>query len=291
MRSCWLFVFLALCAVGCGGGESPKNTAPPSGASTEVPTVMSPVSESSTPSAEGKSKAKGPGADGVRRKLIYTATVELVVEDFDPVQARVESLVKQFDGYLGHSTVSGSPGHPRSGQWTIRVPVEHFEAFLTAVRQVGEVQSVSSDSKDITEEYYDVEARIRNKKQDEARLLKLLADATGKLEEIVAVEKELSRVRGEIEQLEGRLRVLNDLSTLSTVTLRITEVKEYAPREAATYSTRVRRAFEGSINAVVFTAREFSILVVALLPWLVVLLVPAAIFLLLVRWGSRRRRS
>lgn len=290
MRHCWLVVLLVLGIHGCSG-ETPQNARPPAKASDQAATAASSAIDSPAPNAQGKAKSKGPSPDGARRKLIYTATVELAVEDLDAVQSRLESVVKQFDGYLSHSSVSGSPGYRRSGQWTIRVPVEHYESLLAALRQLGEVQSFSSDSKDVTAEYYDVDAQIRNKKEEEKRLLKLLADATGKLEEILAVERELSRVRGEVEQLEGRLRVLNDLATLTTITLRITEVEKYTPHEAPTYATQLRRAWAGSIDSLVLTARGLSLVGIALLPWLLVLLLPVVLVLLLVRWVRRRRRN
>ena len=214
-----------------------------------------------------------------------------MVEDFEPIPARIEALVKRFDAYLARSNVTGTPGTPRTGQWTVRVPADRYDAFLAASRQLGEVRRVGSDSQDVTEEFYDVEARIRNEKQEEARLLKLLDTATGKLEEVLAVEREVSRVRGEIEQSEGRMRVLNDLTALATVDLVVTEIKDYVPEEAVTYWTRLRRAFEASIRALVFTADQLSIAVVAISPWLAVILMPGVPLAFWVRARRRRRRN
>lgn len=170
------------------------------------------------------------------------------------------------------------------------MPVEHYKEFLEAARKLGEVRSERSDSQDVSEEYYDLEARIRNKKQQEERLLELLADATGKLEEVLSVERELARVRGEIEQMEGRIRVLNNLTSLTTVNLSIDEIKDYVPEEAATYTTRLRRSFGNSIHALKTTAETVSIAVIVALPWLGVLLVPVILLVILVRIARRRRR-
>ena len=181
--------------------------------------------------ADDKAKSsQPPSTDALQRKIIYTATVNLVVEHFDPIPAQVEALVNRFGAYVARSQITGSPGSPRHGQWTLRVPAERYEAFLAAAREIGEVQNVSSDSQDVTEEYYDVEAHIRNKKQEETRLLELLSKATGKLEEVLAVERELARVRGEIEQMEGRLRVLSNLTTMSTVNLESVRSRITFPR-------------------------------------------------------------
>ena len=143
------------------------------------------------------------------------------------------------------------------------------------------------DSQDVTEEFYDVEARIRNKKKEEDRLLELLDTATGELEDILAVERELSRVREEIERVEGRLRVHKDLTSLTTINLSVTEVKDYVPEEAATYATRVRRAFQSSITALVATMQGLSILAVAAAPWLAVILALGLVLMLF--WMALRR--
>ena len=91
-------------------------------------------------------------------------------------------------------------------RWKIRVPVDQFESFVQKVVALGELERTLRTSQDVTEEYYDIEARIKNKKVEEERLLKHLEKSTGKLEEILAVEREISRVRGEVERLQGRLQ-------------------------------------------------------------------------------------
>jgi hypothetical protein len=228
-----------------------------------------------------------PARAALERKIVYTAEIELVVEDFEPIPDQVAALAKQFDGYLASSTLTGSPGSPRTGQWRIRVPVARYEAFLAACRQLGEVRRVSVDSQEVTEEYYDLEARLRNKKTEVERLRKLLEETAGELEDVLAVERELSRVEEEIERVEGRRRVLEDLTSLTTINLKIDEIRDYVPEEAASYATRVRRGFSRSIAALVVTAQGLSIAIVAMLPWLGVLLVlGVAVWL---PWRASRR--
>jgi hypothetical protein len=286
MRSWWLVLLGVILLVGCGA-NAPKRAAP---ATSKVDATPARIIVGAA-SGEAKSADAPPSAQAIQRKIVYRATVELVVENFDPVQSRVERLVKEFDAYLARSAVSGTPGTPRSGRWTIRVPADRYEAFLDAAREVGEVRRVSSDSQDVTEEFYDVEARIRNKKQEEARLLKLLETATGKLEEVLAVERETARVRGEIEQAEGRMRVLSDLTTLATIELQVDEIKNYVSEESATYATRVRRALDASLASLFSTAQQLSIAGVAMAPWIAVLLVPGLPLLLWVRARHRRKRG
>jgi hypothetical protein len=225
-----------------------------------------------------------PDGERLERKIIYTADVDLVVEQFDPVPEQVKELVKKFGGYVARSNLSGSPGQRRVGEWTLRVPVERFEECLTAARGLGELRALRSDSQDVSEEFYDLEARIRNKKDQEERLRRHLADSTAKLEDILAVEREIARVREEIERMEGRVRVLSDLTSLTTIRLRIEEIRGYVPEEAPTYATRVGRAFYGSLSSLVSTAERVSIAAVAVAPWIPVVLV----VLLLAVWLLKR---
>jgi hypothetical protein len=241
----------------------------------------------SLPDRESPATSSAAGVDASKRKIVYRAQVDLVVEEFTPLPERIEAAVKDHGGFISASTVTGSPGTPRSGRWTIRVPVDQFAGFLAAARQLGEVRSIHSTSDDVTAEYYDIEARIRNKQQEEERLLKLLAEATGKLEEILTVERELSRVRGEVEQAQGRMRMLKDVTELTTVTVSVTEIKNYVPEQAPTYGTRVRRAWDSSSAALVRTLQALSLVAVALVPWLPVPLVP--LLLILIARRLRRR--
>lgn len=287
---------VAVCAcllalLGCGA-EMKSNFTPDM--------AMTTPSESPPPAVEalpfaGSAEQKPPSSrsaterDAAKRKIVYRADVDLVVEQFEPLPEQIEAAVKQHGGFVSASNITGSPGRPRSGRWTVRVPVDRFTEFLAAVRQLGEVRSINSTSDDVTAEYYDIEARIRNKQQEEERLLKLLAEATGKLQEVLAVEKELSRVRGEIEQAQGRMRMLKDVTDLTTVTVSVTEIKNYVPEEAPTYLTRVRRAFSASTTTLVISAQGLSLVAVALVPWLPVPL--AIVLIVLAVRRARRRRS
>jgi hypothetical protein len=86
------------------------------------------------------------------------------------------------------------------------------------------------------------------------------------------------------------MRVLNDLTALTTIELSVNEIKNYVPEEAATYGTRVRRALGGSVDTLVSTAKSVSIALIVLLPWLVVFLVPLTLLMLLVRIRRKPRR-
>jgi hypothetical protein len=230
-----------------------------------------------------------PGSDaaaapaGADRKIIYSATVDLAVDNFADTPEKVAALVKQFDGYVAGSNLSGSKGESRQGTWKVRVPVARFEDFVKAAKGLGELVNAGTSSKDVSEEYYDVDARIRNKTKEEDRLLKLLEERPGKLEDVIAIERELSRVREELERMQGRMRVLTDLTSLTTVDLTITEIHNYQPEDAATLSTRVRRAFDSSLSALESTGANAVIVSAAIVPWVPVIGVCLRALYLIVR--------
>ena len=232
---------------------------------------------------------------GLPRKIIHTADISLAVEDFGPIPEKIAALAKQFNGYVARSNISGSPEQPRRGSWTIRVPVDRFQELLAATRELGEPRSMASDSRDVSEEYFDVQSRVRNKKNTESRLLILLDESTGNLEQILTVEEKLDQVREEIERMEGRIRMLDDLTSMTTVILTIDEIKDFLPEESATYGTRIHRAFSTSLDNLSQTAQDLSVAVVYLLPWLaallaVAMLLLAALFLGLKIWGRCCKR-
>jgi len=283
-----LVFLVAVVAAGCGREADYSDTT----AEYMIPPASEADSTSAlSTSADSATTATIDNAAAIERKIIYTAEVDLVVEDFGPLPEGIDRLAQRFDAYVARSNISGMPGQPRRGVWTVRVPVARYGEFLAEARQLGEVKSVRSDSKDVTAEFFDVDARIRNKQREEERLIKLLEDVTGKLQDILEVERELSRVRGEIEQLQGRMRVLKDLTSMTTVEIRVEEIRNYVPEspEAPTYGVRVRRALAGSIANLVSAGQEFSIALVAALPWLAVLSVMALVALALRRLLPRRR--
>lgn len=294
---------IALSVAGCGGGANDSSAGSsasraPSSASDESGAAVSSASSSSAGPAQSNAKGVSTqqalaGANGgkvkqvatLARKIIYTASLSLVVEELSKAQKNLARLVRERGGYIAETNVGGSSGSPRQGTWKVRVPVEQYEAFMTAASALGELQSTQSNSDDVSAEYYDVEARIKNKQVEEARLIQLLQKATGKLGEILQVEREISRVRGEIEQMQGRLRVLANLSSLTTITISMNEIKNYVPPKPPTFGTEVSRRFSSSLSGLVEFGKNLVFAFVTLFPWIVVFALPIA---LLIRTLRRR---
>jgi hypothetical protein len=275
-------VAFVVSVAGCGGGaDEDSATSYASNAASDTEYLTKSSQEVGVTTAAGAPAGAAPAggagfsapqkAQGLERKIIYNANVSLVVEKLSPAQTKLQTLIRQYNGYIAESNVGGQSGSPRTATWKIRVPVTGYQNFLDAITKIGEVQTVSSNSSDVSEEFYDIEARLRNKRVEEKRLLEHLKRSTAKLSDILMVEKEISRVRGEIEQMTGRLRVLANLTSLTTISVTIQEIKDYVPPAPPTFSTEVSRTFHNSLGALSDFAKTILLGLIAIAPWLLVI--------------------
>lgn len=209
----------------------------------------------------------------IDRKIIYEAQLELVVRDFSTIEKTLPGLVKDHGGYLARVSIDQTSGEHRFGSWQARIPVAQFDAFQDEVSKLGIAESRGQTAQDVTEEFVDLEARISNKQRLEKRILDLLEDTKGKLTDIIEVENELARVRGEIEQLEGRLRYLSNRTDLTTVDITAREQRDYVPPETPTFLSRTAQSWSDSLLSLRTFAENFAVAFVYAFPWLLSLLV------------------
>ncbi len=223
----------------------------------------------------------------VPRKVIYNATIDLIAEDLGATEQEVRQLVKRVKGYIAQSELQGTAGTRRSGTWTIRVPVSQFDDFREGLLKLGEVQRDSLDSQDVTDQFYDLEARIRTNQAEEESLRKLLEQARGQ-QEFYQLRQELSRIRGDLEVQQGQLQRLDKLSALATYHLTIQERRGYVPPETPSFDRRLARTWGESIDTLRTFGPAVVLVAVALAPWLPVIALIAAPVVLVAR---RRPRS
>lgn len=196
--------------------ESAADYAPADRMEAAQPEIAAPAAESSAQ----KVAASAPLPTAVfatDAKVIRNATLSIVVENSAAALASVEQIVAGIPGAFIATAEVRRAGGSQPTALTLRVPAETFDQALSALRALAqEVLAEQTAARDVTEEYTDLDARLRNLQAAEIQLLALLEQADA-VEDLLKVENRLAEVRGEIEQLQGRLNVLENRIALATI--------------------------------------------------------------------------
>ncbi len=185
------------------------------------------------------------------RKLIRNATLEFEVQSYEAALDRITSLIKEEGGFVATSDSSRLQNGKVRGQIIVKVLPEKLESFLLKLRSMGDLKNQNLATEDVTKAYFDTDARLRNARRMEERLLEMLDKEKGKVSELLQVEKELARVRENIEQMQGNLKVYDALVQYATVTITLNEkdlnqAAEFLIKEKANlsiFSPDVEKAF------------------------------------------------
>lgn len=156
-----------------------------------------------------------------QRMMIYTADVSLETKSVEKSHREIAYITRKAGGVVTGSGIQSFDGRLKADV-TVRVPHTEYTATLDAICKLGKVLSRSEKGEDVTEEFVDLQSRVRNLKREEEAFLKVLERAV-RIADILAVERELSRVRGEIETAEGRIKFLQNRIELSTITVGLYE--------------------------------------------------------------------
>jgi len=161
----------------------------------------------------------GAAVSGAPSMMIRTGQAFVEVQKLDPAILKIRQLVAQVGGYVANSSMSGGRDQIRQASFEVKVPSSKYDEAVSSLSAVGKVETVNSTAQDVGEEFVDVTARVTNARRLEDRLINLLANRTGRLDEVLSVERELARVREEIERYEGRLRYLTARTSMSTLVI------------------------------------------------------------------------
>jgi hypothetical protein len=176
--------------------------------------------------AEGREAA--PRAAIGPRQLIRTVSLELEVDDAAAARARAEKALQAVGGFV-EGLDSAQYGGVRRVQLTLRAPKDKLDPLLSELRRLGRVQHEAQAVEDVTRKVVDADARLRNLQRTEERLLGLLTSSGSSLSDVLAVERELSRVREEHEVLSAELRALSEQVALSTIKLGLVQDSDPEP--------------------------------------------------------------
>ena len=175
------------------------------------------------PSAPDAFQNMTSGAALAPAMMIRIGQAFIEVDKVDPAILRIRQLSAQLGGYIANSSVSGGRDQIRQATLELKFPAPRYEEAVSSLSTIGKVETVNSTAQDVGEEFVDVSARVSNARRLEERLITLLSTRTGKLDEVLRVERELARVREEIERYQGRLRYLSSRVATSTLTITVHE--------------------------------------------------------------------
>ena len=239
---------------------------------------VAPPGEESEHSDGGQDEGEIPLEPAADRKIVKEGSITLEVEDIAETMGEVAEMADELNGYVV-SSYKRQYERGVSGHITIRVPVEKFEEAFVRLRQLAvAVPYETTTAEDVTEEYVDLEAQLSNLQATEAQYLVLLEKAET-VEEMLKVQKELSNVRGQIEQIEGRIKYLEQTSETSLIEVNLQET------EGLTGPWNASAAFQSAVRGLTTFGRGLATVLI----WLGIFCwawVPP-----LVIWLRRRRRA
>jgi len=251
--------------VACSGGGAPSG-----GGAVGAPTIGRDGGQTTAEFAKGApapadqaatqpNSIPVPAALDPTRALILTASIAMRAQDPWGAADRAQAVATTLGGDVMAMSQSGK-GDDRSASLVLRVPAERFNDALRQLRALSDVEVLSSsvDSKDVTEQFVDLEARLRAKQAEEQRYLALLARAE-RIEDILRIDQALAQVRTQIEQLTGQVNSIKTRTTFSTISLSVTPLG-VLPSDPKVYDpTRTVERAIAALGVMLRVAADFAI--------------------------------
>jgi len=190
----------------------------------EVENQISNGSTSNNASYEWQSEKDNAPND---RKIIWTGNLELQVKDVDKTSQQVDSICTKFNAFVSNMRLTNNR-YEISNRITIRVNNKDFNAVLNEIKgQSIYTRKVEITSNDVSEEFVDIESRLKTKKEVRERYINILKTKTGDIKDVIEAEEAIRKITEEIEAKEGRLRFLNDQVSFSTINLQLFQKVEF----------------------------------------------------------------
>lgn len=211
-----------------GKGETGKRDAV-SNSKASGPVVLGTVGQRTVSPQEASAQApadqwfRPTALDPASRLIIRTGQASIEVDSLEASMAELRRLVQRVGGFVADASVQSGRKQLRSATLELKVPASRFDELTEGLDPLGRLQFVNVGAEDVSEEFVDLTARVANGRRLEDRLVELLRTRTGKLQDVLTVERELARVREEIERMEGRLRFLKTSAQLSTLSVNLYE--------------------------------------------------------------------
>lgn len=291
-------------AVGCAAAPMPA--AAPTTAPAMLPEAYtSDTANEAAGGAPGQRQAQAqqppaPGADVLQqdqqRMIVYTGSLSLQVNDMTETINKINDLLKNVNGYIASKSLVAYGKDKLRGTITVRIPAAALDTTLAQIKALGvKVLKEDAKSSDVTEEYVDLDARRKNLEAYEVELQKLLEtvrERTGKAEDILAVYNQLTEVRGQIEQIKGRQKYLENTSALATYTIELVPIEEIVVEGKPGWdpARTAGAALDRLVGALQVLGDIAINVILFVLPILVILFLPVVVLALIVRAIWKRRQ-
>jgi hypothetical protein len=197
--------------------------------------------------SDDQSDAKLEAPDVKGPMIEQNVSLHIVPSNYDDASATIEKLASAHGGYVGTLTATAQTGSARDVNVELRIPAKQSDAFIADVRKLGKVVEETRTTEEVTAEYVDLQARLKASKAAEQRLVELLGTRTGKLSDVLEVERELARVRSEIESMQGQANVM--LNEVSYATVKVELSEEYHETlHSDSVGNKISNAFVGGLK-------------------------------------------
>lgn len=285
------FLILAAVLTIAAGGCAVRPAATPAPAPLPLPPAPAPAEERAAYLGGGADAAAVAHIATTERMVVRTASLDLIVPDTEKALADIQAMARELGGYVV-SMEAYQYQEGRQATVTFRVPAETLDTALDRLRAMATtVRRESVSGQDVTDQYVDLQSRLRHLEAKEKQLLEFL-DRAEDTEAVLAVYEQLSATQAEIEQVKGRMQYLENQAALATVTVSLTPDVMAQPLETGGWNlpATVRSAVEALLNVLEFFVKALIYIVIVVLPALILMALPIVGIFLLVRWLVRRRR-
>ncbi len=268
---------------------SPAPEAPPEAPVESLAVGRMPSAEPAKASGAGQDLASSPAGD---QMIIRRANLELIVKDTEKAMAENSRIVAELQGYVADSNVF-RVNEQLQATLTVRVPAKDMDKAMSQFKALAvRVERETTGTENVTEEYTDLEARLKNLELTEKELQELLSEVrqkTGKAEDVLAVYNRLTEIRGEIERIKGRMRYLSNLVDLATIT--VTLIPDVLARPVVKPGWRPLETLRNAVAALITVLQALVNLLIYVLVF-ATLLIPLVLAIILIRvWQRRRQRA
>jgi hypothetical protein len=291
-----------LAACGSTKKESASDSAVTEATTSEMSSAQAPEAKYDTSmsadSATATTKESATGITGTQnitdtsasqiagQKLIKDVNMSVETKEFDAFIQEINSQISSLGGYVQSSNVSGGSyqyDNYRNGNIVARIPADKLDGFVSIVKEKGNVVNTSEMTTDVTLQYVDMESHIKALKVEQETLLGLLEKAE-KMEDVIAIQSQLTQVRYELDSYESQIRTYDNLVNYSTVTINITEVERETNTDKPSFFNEIKAKLSNNLYNIKDGFRNFAINLIAALPYLVI---GGAIILIMVVTGRK----